>query len=96
MKFIFLTVLFCFASALATFLPVQAAEPPHDFSVWSAGSGNWTDEARWSNGLPDAYQRAEVHGDSDVLVPTGTYLIGDLEIGLKARDPRGSKLTAAS
>src|SRR5262245_16864904 len=52
---------------------------------WNSGSGLWTDAARWSAGLPDAYRRVEVHGNSAVMVPPGDYVIANLEIGLNYR-----------
>jgi hypothetical protein len=32
------------------------------------------------------YQRTEVHGESEITISPGTYLAGDLEVGLKAGD----------
>ncbi|HEY2588620.1 MAG TPA: hypothetical protein VGI81_22955 [Tepidisphaeraceae bacterium] len=57
-----------------------------DFTEWAAGAGGWTDAKLWGGQLPDPFHRAEVHGKSDILIPRGTYVIGDLEIGLKADD----------
>ncbi|HEY4231946.1 MAG TPA: hypothetical protein VGM76_00840 [Lacipirellulaceae bacterium] len=57
-----------------------------DFTEWKSGRGEWTDAARWSDGLPNPFERTEIHGDSTVLVPVGTYLAGDLEVGLHAGD----------
>ena len=45
----------------------------------------WTPRS-WSNGLPNPFQRTEIHGNSNVLLPVGTYLAGDLEIGLQGGD----------
>jgi hypothetical protein len=53
---------------------------------WTAGAGSWADAAHWSDGLPTAIQRAEVHGNSRVLVPAGACLAGDLEVGFNAND----------
>jgi hypothetical protein len=53
---------------------------------WNSGPGLWTDVARWSAGLPDAYRRVEVHGNSAVTVPSGDYVIANLEVGLNYRD----------
>jgi hypothetical protein len=66
-----------------------AAEPTggaHDYTRWAGGSGNWTDAARWSDGLPNAFQRTEVHGTSSLVIPSGVWVAGDLEIGLKRDD----------
>lgn len=67
-------------------LGTEAAEPPRDFTAWASGSGNWTNAAHWSDGLPDPFRRVEIHGDSTVIVPPGTCLVGDLEIGFNAGD----------
>jgi hypothetical protein len=63
-----------------------AATAGRDFAEWAGGSGSWTEARHWKNQLPNPFQRAEVHGASDVTIPAGTYLAGDLEIGLKAED----------
>jgi len=53
---------------------------------WFSGSRDWTNSACWSNGLPDSYRRAEVHGNETVIIPSGTYLAADLEVGLNRSD----------
>ena len=53
---------------------------------------SWTDATRWSQGLPTPYLRAEVHGDSTVTIPSGTYLTADLEIGLNSTDHARAEL----
>jgi pectate lyase len=65
---------------------VLRAEGTKYSTRWTAGAGLWTDAAHWSDGLPTAIQRAEVHGNSSVLVPAGTYLAGDLEVALNGSD----------
>lgn len=65
---------------------VLRAEAANNSTVWTTGAGSWTDVAHWSDGLPTAIQRAKVHGNSRVLVPAGTYLAGDLEVGFDATD----------
>ena len=65
-------------------LSAEPAKP--DYTRWNTGSGNWTEAAHWSNGLPDSSQRAEVRENGSVIVPAGTYIIGNLEIGLNYRD----------
>jgi pectate lyase len=57
-----------------------------DNTKWVSGFGNWTETARWSHGLPTPYKRVEVHGNSTVIVPSGTYLAADLEIGFNSGD----------
>jgi hypothetical protein len=59
---------------------------PGDHTRWTATSGLWTDEARWSDGLPNQYGRVEVREDGAVVVPAGTYIIANLEVGLNYRD----------
>ncbi|MGO9588343.1 MAG: polysaccharide lyase family 1 protein [Limisphaerales bacterium] len=53
---------------------------------WESGFGNWTETARWSQGLPTPYVPAEVHGNSAVMIPPGTYLAADVEIGFNSAD----------
>jgi hypothetical protein len=62
------------------------AEAAEYYTEWKAGSGQWSDSAHWSDGLPTPFQRAQVHGNSIVLVPAGTYVAGDLEVGLSEHD----------
>jgi hypothetical protein len=64
----------------------DAATPSHDYTRWTSGSGNWTEAARWSDGLPNPFQRIEVHGSGTVVVPAGTYVIGNMEVGLNYSD----------
>jgi hypothetical protein len=72
------------AFACATGMRVAASDPPS--TAWTAGSGAWTDAARWSQGLPDRYREAVVRGDSRVVIPAGDYPIADLEVGLNRGD----------
>jgi hypothetical protein len=57
-----------------------------DYTEWISGSGSWTNNTRWSDGLPNPFQRTEVHGNSTIVIPPGHYIIGDLEVGLKSGD----------
>ena len=65
---------------------MEAAEFAKDYTEWKSDSGKWTDAARWSYGLPNAFERAVIHGNSTVVIPSGVYLAGDLEIGFNAGD----------
>jgi pectate lyase len=57
-----------------------------DYTEWTAGTGNWNEAARWSEGLPNPFLRTEVHGASTIVISSGTYVAGDLEVGLKKGD----------
>src|SRR5262245_10287910 len=57
-----------------------------DHTKWNSGSGVWTNDTRWSDGVPSSTQGVEVHGNGTVVVPPGTYVIGNLEVGLNYRD----------
>jgi len=46
--------------------PRATAQSTKDYTKWMSGSGNWTDTAHWSDGLPDPYKRVEVHGNGTV------------------------------
>jgi pectate lyase len=61
-------------------------EAAQDHTEWKSGSGKWTDATHWSYGLPNAFERTIVRGNSTVIIPSGTYLAGDLEIGFNADD----------
>jgi hypothetical protein len=52
-------------------LEVKGAVP--DFTEWSSASGSWTNRALWSDGLPNPFQRTEVHGKSSIVIPAGTF-----------------------
>lgn len=67
-------------------------ETSSDGTEWKLGSGSWTETARWSQGLPTPYVRAEIHGNSAVTIPSGTYLAADLEIGLSSSDHARAEL----
>ena len=74
----------CFALLSGVVAGAKAADK--DYTEWTAGAGNWTDASRWSDGLPSPFLRAEVHGTSTVVIPSGTYVAGDLEVGMKKGD----------
>ena len=71
---------------LAYAYAVSPADPSYTDTTWTSGAGKWTDAARWSHGLPDPLRRAAVRGGSTVVIPPGTYLAGDLEVGTHAGD----------
>ena len=75
----------CFGVTSAAIAGATEAQR-NDFTEWAFGSGSWTDRARWSEGLPNPFQRTEIHGNSAVIIPPGNYVAGDLEIGLKSGD----------
>jgi hypothetical protein len=62
------------------------ASEAKDFTAWSQGAGNWNEVGRWSDGMPNPQLRAVVSGRTLLTIPPGTYLAGDLEIGLHAGD----------
>ncbi|SPE56586.1 conserved exported hypothetical protein [Verrucomicrobia bacterium] len=68
--------------------PVRASPETSakDFTAWTSGLGNWTNSEKWSDGLPNPFQRTEIHGASTVIVPPGRYIAGDLEVGLESGD----------
>jgi len=66
--------------------PLAVAQSTKDNTKWQSGSGDWTNAARWSDGLPNPYERAEIHGNGTVIVSAGMYLVADLEIGLNTGD----------
>jgi len=79
---------FIFGAAFITLLelavPDSDASPP--YTKWISGSGEWTNAARWSQGVPEANKYAEIHGDSDVRISSGTYPIANLQIGKNSGD----------
>jgi hypothetical protein len=85
-----LGVRYIFAVFLCLMNPaVSRAETPassRSYTKWMSGSGVWTDLARWSDGLPNSYQRVEVHGNGTVMIPKGTYLLANLQVGINYRD----------
>lgn len=82
----FRSLLLVATTALLIVVAHCAGAGGNDFVEWSSGSGSWTDARSWGGRLPDPFHRAEVHGKSEIIIPAGTYVAGDLEIGLKAED----------
>ena len=74
------------ALSLPITAPAPGAEATRDRTKWISGTGQWIDAAHWSDGLPDPFERVQIHGNSTVVVPPGTYLVGDLEIGFNPGD----------
>jgi hypothetical protein len=70
------------------FVTLLAAGPAlaQDPTTWRAGSGAWNDAERWTAGLPNPFASADVGGNSQVTVPPGTWVAGDLRIGTHAGD----------
>ena len=70
------------------FVTLLAALPAlaQDATAWRAGSGAWNDAARWTAGLPNPFASAEVGGNSQITVPSGTWVSGDLRIGTHVGD----------
>src|SRR5271157_88433 len=53
---------------------------------WRRDSGPWNDASHWSSGVPTGFASASIRGNSTVTVPQGTYLAGDLQIGVHSGD----------
>jgi hypothetical protein len=53
---------------------------------WRRDAGSWTDPSHWSAGLPTGYLSARVSGTSNLTIPPGTYVAGDLRIGEHSTD----------
>jgi hypothetical protein len=50
-------------------------------TTWRSGDGTWNDSVRWTAGLPNPYDSADVRGNSQVTVPPGLWVAGGLTIG---------------
>lgn len=57
-----------------------------DATEWRSGSGAWNDPTHWSAGLPRPDFGADIRGNSDVTVPAGTWVAGDLRVGIHKGD----------
>ena len=57
-----------------------------DSTVWTTGSGAWNDASHWTFGLPTPLTGADVRGNSQVTVPSGTFVAGDLRVGTHKGD----------
>lgn len=55
-------------------------------TTWPAGSGSWNQAARWTRGLPNPFAGTDVRGNSEVTVPPGVWVAGDLRIGTHPGD----------
>ena len=66
--------------------PAQATTEKVRQVRWQSGRGEWTDAARWTNGVPDGFSRASIHGESDVVVAKGRHVVGSLTMGTLSGD----------
>ena len=72
-----------FLSLMYTAAPgAESSKAAPENTKWIAGSGSLTDAARWSGSLPNAYQRVEVHGNGTAVVPSGTYVIANMQVSI--------------
>src|SRR5947207_8812878 len=76
----------CFGVITAPVLSAETTSTSKDNTVWTSGSGKWTEAPHWSDGVPNPFQRVEIHGSSTAVVPAGTYVVGNLEVGLNTGD----------
>ena len=76
----------CLRVANGNAASTETTETSPDNTEWLPGWGSWAEAARWSHGLPNSCLRAGVHGNSAVMMPAGTYLAADLEIGFNSGD----------
>lgn len=79
---------FVFGPALVSLLKlaVFSSAASSVYTKWVSGSGEWTDAAHWSQGVPNVNTYAEIHGDSSVRISAGTYPIANLQIGKNSAD----------
>src|SRR5260370_816853 len=71
----------------AILLTVFGLFPLHaQTTTWRNASGRWNDAPHWSAGLPTGFLSAVVRGNSRVTVQPGTYISGDLQIGVHSGD----------
>ena len=70
----------------AIFTAAIASAAESDMTKWTAGSGDWNDTARWSQGLPNAFTGVEIQGNGSVRVPEGIYPVANLYVGLHSSD----------
>ena len=75
-------IVFAVLLACGNPLPAQAGIETH----WIGGHGRWTDASKWSAGLPNAFKRTVVGGDSTVVVPAGNFLASLLDVGTHRGD----------
>jgi hypothetical protein len=69
---------------------------PQNSTVWRAGDGAWNEATRWSAGLPNPSTGAEISGNSQVIVPPGTWVASDLRIGNQKGDRSRVEVTGGS
>src|SRR5690349_11966983 len=55
-------------------------------TIWKNSSGQWSDAQHWSGGLPTGFLSAVVTGKSTIIVPQGTWVSADLQVGVGKRD----------
>ncbi len=65
-----ISILFAFAVLVSLAVGQRAfGEGGNRVTNWAPGSGDWTETARWSGGVPDVFSRAAIHGRSEVRLP---------------------------
>lgn len=74
------------ALVFTVFITASRTVAESDTTKWTFGSGNWTDTARWSQGLPNAFTGVEIQGNGSVRVPDGFYPVANLYVGLHSAD----------
>jgi hypothetical protein len=81
-----LHIAFLFAAVSLAIAAVSRAETESGTTKWMSGSGNWTEGAHWTQGLPNALTGVEIQGNGTVWVPEGTYPVANLYVGLHSDD----------
>ena len=70
---------------LCACLPLAAADIRD--TRWQGGTGEWTDAAHWTQGVPDAWSRVSMNGVLTARLSTAQLLaVGGLRIGTNPGD----------
>jgi hypothetical protein len=70
----------------ATLLAADPTHPSKYETEWDSANGVWMDTSKWSAGAPNAFEEAVVGGSSNVVIPSGAFVAGVLEIGNRPGD----------
>lgn len=74
----------CAVFIAAMMASCHAEESPA--TVWNGGSGNWTDGAKWSAGVPNLFRGTMIGGASHVAIADGDVVAADLRVGTGPAD----------
>lgn len=53
---------------------------------WKGGSGNWIEASKWTAGLPNDTQEADIGGTGNIVIPSGNFTAALVRVGTESGD----------